>query len=126
LVSASEKNNGISKEIDAEPRFPAGWITVCSNGSVGEAFVQPDPFLATADVTVLQPPEDMPLEARFFFCTLLRREEYRFNYGRKWPASRLAASQIRIPVTPDGEPDFVRMKSFIDRLPFSQFVFSDR
>jgi hypothetical protein len=122
LVSASARNNGVTKRVAAEAKFPAGWITVCSNGSVGEAFVQAEPFVATADVTVLEPKIPAGIGARLFLCALIQHEKYRFNYGRKWPAGRMAKSKIRVPVLPDGQPDLASMEQFFEALPFSRFV----
>lgn len=122
LVSASARNNGVTAHIDARPRFPSGWITVCSNGSVGEAFVQPAPFVATADITVLQPKVAISLEALLFLCTVISHEKYRFNYGRKWPMSRISMSKIRLPAEPNGKPDYARMGTFVAGLPFSRFA----
>lgn len=122
LVSASGRNNGVTKRVAVEPTFPAGWITVCSNGSVGEAFVQPEGFVATADVTVLEPKRSMSLGAKLFLCVLIRQEKYRFNYGRKWPAGRMGGSQIRVPALPSGEPDLDVMQRFSEALPFSRYA----
>lgn len=122
LVSASARENGVTKRVAADPRFPAGWITVCSNGSVGEAFVQPEPFVATADVTVLEPKFRAGLGARLFLCTLIQHEKYRFNYGRKWPAGRMANSTIRVPVQSNGKPDVRLMEQLFQTLPFSRFA----
>jgi hypothetical protein len=122
LVSASAKNNGVTKRVAVEAKFPAGWITVCSNGSVGEAFVQTEPFVATADVTVLEPKIPAGIGARLFLCALIRHEKYRFNYGRKWPAGRLAGSRIWAPALPGGQPDLEFMEQFFEALPFSRFV----
>lgn len=122
LVSASARNNGVTKRVTAEAKFPAGWITVCSNGSVGEAFVQLEPFLATADVTILEPQSSITLGARLFLCALIQQEKYRFNYGRKWPSSRMARSKIRVPILSTGVPDYGLMGRFFETLPFSRFV----
>jgi hypothetical protein len=122
LISASARDNGVTKRVAVNPKFPAGWITVCSNGSVGEAFVQPEPFVATADVTVLEPRFRTGIGARLFLCTLIQHEKYRFNYGRKWPAGRMAGSTIRVPVRSDGRPDVELMEQLFETLPFSHFA----
>lgn len=122
LVTASSRNNGISAFISAEPDHPAGRITVASNGSVGEAFVQPAPFVATADVSILEPLVTLDDPAKHFVCTVLRREKYRFNYGRKWPAGRLAESSIRLPAGRNGEPNLRLMNRFVRSLPLSAAI----
>lgn len=119
LVTASARNNGVSALVALPPDHPGGRITVCSNGSVGEAFVQPDPFVATADVTILEPLTAMGDGAKHFVCTMLRREKYRFNYGRKWPAGKLAGSEIRLPCSSAGCPDLALMERYMRSLPLS-------
>lgn len=125
LVTASSRNNGVSAFIAAPPDHPAGRITVCSNGSVGEAFVQSLPFVATADVSILEPRLRMSPEAQHFVCALIRREKYRFNYGRKWPAAKIASSKIRLPVSKDDSPDIVLMERYMRSLPLSAAALTD-
>lgn len=93
---------------------------MASNGSVGEAFVQPVPFVATADVTVLEAKRPIHDGAKHFMCTVIRAERYRFNYGRKWPSGKLARSTVRLPIQTDGTPDFETMDVFIRGLPLSR------
>lgn len=122
LVTASARNNGISAFIASPPEHDAGRITVCSNGSVGEAFVQPSPFVATADVTILEHRDATPIGASHFICTIIRQEKYRFNYGRKWPASKLERSTVRLPVTKKGMPDVEAMDRYMRSLPLSALL----
>lgn len=119
LVTASARNNGVSAFIASPPEHDAGRITVCSNGSVGEAFVQSEPFVATADVTILEHRAPMPPGASHFICAIIRLEKYRFNYGRKWPAGRLERSAVRLPVTEDGTPAVSAMDRYMRSLPLS-------
>lgn len=87
-VSASARNNGTTAWVDEPPDHPGGRISVCSNGSVGEAFYQPIPFIASGDVTVLTPRTAISEPAALFVCSILRAERYRWNYGRKWGSSQ--------------------------------------
>ncbi len=116
LVTASSRNNGITKRVNLEPKFDASWITVCSNGSVGEVFVRPEPFVATADVTILEPKSPMPVPVRHFICTVIRHEHHRFNYGRKWPLARMAESEIRLPNSNEDRPDLEAMARYVETL----------
>jgi hypothetical protein len=124
-VSASAINNGISAWIDQEPDFPSGQITVCSNGSVGQSFYQPDAFIASGDVTILVPKFEMSEPLGLFLCTVISAERYRFNYGRKWVTSRMRESTIRLPSRDDGEPDWGLMRAYVASLDLAQFVLAD-
>lgn len=116
-VRATAERNGVSQRVDVAPDFSAGLITVASNGSVGEAFYQPEPFVASDDVVVLTPKEPLSEAASLFVCVIIRREKYRFNYGRKWFTSRMNESLIRLPVNSEGYPDWEFMTAFVASLP---------
>ncbi|MCW2920747.1 MAG: hypothetical protein JWL76_621 [Thermoleophilia bacterium] len=118
-VSASALNNGVSAWIDLEPDHPGGQITVCSNGSVGEAFFQPRPFIASGDVTVLVPRQEMSAAAALFVCSVIKAERYRYNYGRKWVTGRMSESRIQLPVRADGTPDWAFMEQSLRALPLA-------
>ncbi|MGW0214425.1 restriction endonuclease subunit S [Micromonospora chokoriensis] len=118
-VSASSVDNGISAWIDLAPDFPGGQITVNSNGSVGEAFYQPYPFIASGDVTVLSPKETLSPAAALFFCTLVHADKYRWNYGRKWVLTKIRESTVRLPVTSTGNPDWDFAGRYMQSLPLA-------
>jgi Type I restriction modification DNA specificity domain len=117
-VSSTSGSNGVARYISLPAEHPAGSISVARNGSVGEAFVQNMPFFATDDVHVLYPNQEVSKEALLFVCALIRRERYRFNYGRKWSVKGMREAELRLP-THDGEVDWSVMEAYIRRLPFS-------
>lgn len=122
-VGASETENGVTARIGQIPIHEGGTISVSYNGSVAEAFFQPEPFWATDDVNVLYP-RDFTLSpaTALFVCTVIRLEKYRFNYGRKWHLDRMRESVIRLPVTPLGGVDWAYMETFISSLPYSSRI----
>lgn len=122
FVGASAVNNGVTAWIDAEPDYPGGQITLTNNGSVGEAFYQSRPFIASGDVTVLLARDRMPEAAALFVCTVLYHEKFRWNYGRKWGYRRMVDSVIRLPSTPAGQPDWDRCSSYMASLPLASAV----
>jgi len=94
-----------------------GTITVNRNGSVGEAYYQEVPFCSTEDVHVFTPKFPLSREAAFFLITLIRREKYRYNYGRKWGIERMKASTMLLPTTVDGFPDTAAMEKVVSSCP---------
>lgn len=122
-VGASDAGNGITASIGQRPIHQGGTISLSYNGSVAEAFYQPDAYWATDDVNVLYP-KGFILNPKvgLFICALLRLEKYRFSYGRKWHLERMNNSEIRLPVGLDGSPDWEFMSNFIDSLPYSSQV----
>ena len=96
-------------------------MTYNGNG-VAEAFYQPEAFFASDDVNVLYPLLEMNEYVALFICTVIRREKYRFNYGRKWELERMKALTISLPAEANEEPDWKYMRSFIQRLPYSAMI----
>jgi hypothetical protein len=122
FVTSIDDNNGWTGFTSEEPTHQAGVITVNRNGSVGEAFYQPQAFASTEDVHVFKPKFEMSKYVALFLTTLIRRERYRFSYGRKWGLGRMNESVIRLPVTDTGAPDWDYMEGYIKALPFSASI----
>ena len=126
FISAIDSNNGLRQRISAKPMHPANVITVNYNGNgVAEAYFQPEPFFASDDVNVLYPKFEINLPTALFICAIIRREKYRFNYGRKWNLDRMNESKIKLPARPDGEPDWTWMRRFILSQKFSAQLHED-
>lgn len=115
-------SNGVTDRIGQPPIHEGGTIGVRYNGSVAEAFYQPVSYWATDDVNVLYPKFTMTPETALFLCTVIRREKYRFNYGRKWHLERMHESVIKLPVTARGKPDWAYMKRYVKSLPYSSQI----
>lgn len=58
----------------------------------------------------------MDVLTSLFLCTVIRREKYRFSYGRKWTLDRMRQASVKLPATEDGLPDWVRMRAMIKNL----------
>ena len=119
-IGASAENNGVTFWTSLEPTEAEGAITVSNNGSVGSAFYQEKPFLASSDVSVLRLKEK-PLNKQIglFIVTIIEQEKAKYNYGRKWGLSRMKESFISLPVTSKGQPDYDLMERYINSLPYS-------
>ncbi len=86
FVSRTAKNNGISavvQEIKGTKPFPKGMITVSLGGSVLEAFVQPLPFYTGYHIYCLTPKSEMSDAIKLYYCSCIRANKYRYNYGRQ-------------------------------------------
>jgi hypothetical protein len=122
-IGASDSSNGLTARIGQKAIHKAGTISVSYNGSVAEAFYQPEDYWATDDVNVLYPKGfKLTPAAALFVCVLIRREKYRFNYGRKWHLDRMRESVIKLPETPEGKPDWDYMEHYIKTLPYSSQI----
>jgi type I restriction enzyme M protein len=121
-IGAIDSNNGVSGYIGQEPIHKADTITVTYNGSVAEAFYQPVPFWASDDVNVLYPKFRMSPQIALFLCSLIRKEKYRYNYGRKWHLERMNTSFIKLPITAKKIPDWNFMEKHICSFPYSSHL----
>ena len=119
FVGSTELSNGVTAYIGQSPIHDGGTISVTYNGSVAEAFYQPVPFWATDDVNVLYPKWSMTPAQALFICTIIRKERYRYSFGRKWHLERMNSSVIKLPVTMDHKPNWHYMDCYINSLPYS-------
>jgi Type I restriction modification DNA specificity domain len=119
FVSSSDSNNGVTGITSTPACHKGNTIGVNRNGSVGAAFYQSLPFCSTEDVHIFNPKFPLNPYIGLFLTTLIRREKYRFGYGRKWGIERMKKSTIHLPVKKDGTPDWDFMEQYIKSLPYS-------
>lgn len=122
FIGAIDSNNGYRDFIGQEPIHEANTITVNYNGSVGEAFYQPKPFWASDDVNVLYPKFRFNKYIAMFVIPLIKKEKYRYNYGRKWETSRMKESVIILPITTGKQVDVDFMENYIKSLSDSEII----
>lgn len=98
-IGAIDSNNGVANHIGQTPIHSGNTISLSYNGSVGEAFYQPEPYWATDDVNALYPKFDGFNEyVGLFIVATIRQEKYRFSYGRKWTLENMKDTDICLPV----------------------------
>lgn len=139
FIGASEYNNGITSYhslIDIEIYHKDGsehqdnienkiynpnCITVANNGnSVASAFYQERKFTCTHDINVLRLKNNqLNKYIALFLCALIKKEKYRWSYGRKWRPTRMPESIIKLPVNEKENPDWKFMENYIKSLPYS-------
>ncbi|HJD62584.1 MAG TPA: restriction endonuclease subunit S [Rickettsia endosymbiont of Degeeriella rufa] len=125
MMSATRYNNGISGYVDEVNRlFACNTITVVSNGaSTGEVFYQSLNYCATGDANILKPKFNLNIYSAMFIISLIRLDQYKFSYGRKWGKARMEISVIKLPAirnkNGNHEPDFELMENYIKSLPYS-------
>ena len=114
-ISATEDNNGVNGYIDSDIFCEGNKITVSRNGSVGVSFYQPNKFYPSPDDVRIFALKDFLLTPyiAMFLCVLIEKEKYRYTYGRKFGTNRMKASLIKLPVTPEGLPDWQYMEDFV-------------
>lgn len=123
FITAIDSNNGLTGFTVEPPQHDGNVIAVNRNGNgVAEAFYQPAPFSSTEDVHVFKPRFQLNKRIAMFLIPLIRQEQYRFNYARKWGLERMKELIIRLPVRSSGEPDWQFMEDYIKSLPYSKSI----
>lgn len=113
-IGATAFNNGITAKIaNNEHIHPAGTITVCYNGSVGQTFYQTEPFWATDDVNVLYPKFEMKQQIAFFIIPIIRIIGQKYAFVDKWTKDKMEETNIPLPTNADGDPDFEYMEQYM-------------
>jgi Type I restriction modification DNA specificity domain len=121
FIGAIDSNNGVSNFVGQDPIFEGNTITVNYDGNgVAESYYQASPYFALDSVNVLYPKFNLNPFIAMFLIVLIRKEKFRFNYGRKWHLGRMRESTIKLPVTPEGNPDWGFMENYIKSLPYSK------
>lgn len=124
-VGAISSNNGIANYIGQAPIHDGNTISLSYDGSIGEAFYQPDPYWASDAVNALYLRSEYGVlnpATGLFICAVLRQEKYRYSYGRKWTIERMNDTKVQLPVTPEGMPDWKFMEQYILNLPYGDRI----
>jgi hypothetical protein len=118
LISATNSNNGLSKKISSlSNKNKANTITVSSNGSIAESFYQDKDFFATGDINILEC-KNINVYVALFINTIISKEKFRFNYGRKWGKEKMIEHKIKLP-TIGNQPDWKFMEDYVKSLNYS-------
>lgn len=92
-------------------------VFICNGaGSVGYANYMDKPFIGTTDL-VMGYADWLNPRTGLFVSTVLCKERFKYSFGRKWK-TRLRETKIKLPSTPDGNPDWRWMEDYIKSLPY--------
>ena len=106
-IGATAFNNGITNHIcNNEETHPAGTLTVCYNGSIGQTYYQDKEFWATDDVNVLYPKFPMNKYVALFIAPLIKSVGRNYAYTDKWKIEDMKASVIYLPAKDNNLPNW--------------------
>lgn len=86
FVSRRGGNNGVAayvREIPGVPPAAGGQMTCALSGNPMATFLQDRPFYTAFHVACLAPRVRMSRQLQLYYCTCLRENRYRYNYGRQ-------------------------------------------
>lgn len=124
-VSASGNNNGVIGYVNTDKDiFKPNAITVPIVGnSVAIAGYQDKEFVLSNNAIALYSKyKGFNKYHAMFIIPILKLEKFRYGYGRKWGLGRMEQSVIKLPATPEGEPDYQFMEDYIKTLPYSKYI----
>ena len=78
---------------------------------------QPNPFVAGEHIIAARASWLNKYTGLFVTC-LLRQERYRYSYGRAYKLDLIRNTKLKLPVTPEGKPDWQFMENYIKSLPY--------
>ncbi|MDR2345809.1 MAG: N-6 DNA methylase [Planctomycetaceae bacterium] len=116
-VTTQATNNGVEQFYDYKTE--EGNIITVDSAVMGYSAYQEFDFSASDHVEKLIPKFPLNRLIGLFLVTLLNREQYRYNYGRKASQMRLETSKIKLPVKSNNTPDWEFMEHYIKSLPYS-------
>lgn len=96
LISSSGEDNGCYGFFDIPQFYKAPFITVPRTGTIGEAFVQIYDCCANSDVLILIPKKKLSIEKLFQVAFQIRKNKWRYAYGRKITPERLRKQKIKL------------------------------
>ena len=121
-VSRTEADNGVVgyyERPDESTLYPPGVVTVSTVS--GDAFVQAGQFIATDNVVVCLPKEQMRRTSSYFIASMINRQKWRYGYGRQPYIGKLSALTVQLPWR-EGRMDEAAMEDIVRRQPYWSFV----
>jgi hypothetical protein len=94
VISSQGVDNGCYGFYDIKAKYQPPVISIPRTGSIAEAFVQLHPCDIDDNCLVLKPKETFPLEYLFYIATAIRREKWRYMYGRQITPYRIGKLEV--------------------------------
>lgn len=115
FISSSSLNNGITSFIrNNNTSLSKNFLSINSNGSVGECFYHPYSCLVSSDVKRLFLKNKVKNKYIYLFlktCILKQKEKY--SYGYKFNEERMKQQKIKVPMTENNEVDYSYMENYM-------------
>lgn len=116
FVSRTSVNNGIVgyvKELEDIKSNPSHTISVACSGSVLSTFYQPLEYYSGRDVYILKPINALSVVEMLYYCAVIEKNKYRYNYGR---AANKTLKNILV-------PDINELPDYVNKTLISDYEF---
>ena len=111
LINEISTNNGFTRKVKPTKIFKGNALTVSINFAKN-VFYQEKDFCASVNIVILRN-NKLNKYNGLFIATILRHNNKKYSYGYKISKDRLNDTIIKLPATPEGEPDYQFMEDYI-------------
>ncbi|KRN13067.1 hypothetical protein IV37_GL000705 [Fructilactobacillus fructivorans] len=115
VISLQESNQGINAYLDVDKKY-SNALTISLNGNGGYCVYHKYSFNAGRDCGVLIPRFNLTKNVGIFLSSIINKNSYKYQYGRKPSLDKIKEDTILIPFK-NGKPDFDYMGYYISKLP---------
>jgi hypothetical protein len=119
-VTTQSSNNGVNGFYNYYTE--TGNVLVIDSAVAGYCSYQEKNFSASDHVEKLTPKFNLNKYTGLFLVSLINKEGYRYNYGRKCNQVQIKNTIIKLPADKNGEPDWQFMENYIKALPHSDKI----
>jgi hypothetical protein len=119
-ITTQSSNNGVKGFYNYYTE--TGNVLVIDSAVAGYCSYQEENFSASDHVEKLLPQFNLNKYTGLFLVSILNKEGYRYNYGRKCNQIQIKNTIIKLPVDEDGCPDWQFMEDYIKALPYSDKI----
>ena len=116
-VVTSSENNGIEGFYSYFTE--EGNVLTIDSATVGTCFYQRVNFSASDHVEKLIPKFELNTYRGIFLTTIINLEQKRYGYGRKFAQKRIKDTQIKLPATKRGKPDWQFIDNYVKTISYS-------
>lgn len=122
-VSSTASNNGVDDYIKVikGTRVFEDCISLANSGSVGTAFYEPFPFVASDHVTSLKC-ENASKYVYLFLTTILEQQGSNFNFNREINDLRIKKMRVILPVNEKDSPSYEFMEEYGRKMTIKKYV----
>lgn len=127
-IAAKSETMGMSKlvnKIGNEQFLSEGnclTFVAIGQGSVGYSTYQSGEFIGMKGKIKLGYNNNLNKYTGLFISTLLDLERPKYSFGRSWTGNNLDETIIKLPITKQGEPDWIYMEEYIKGLTYGNIV----
>lgn len=121
-ITTTGDNNGVQQYTSIGPFYDGKCLTVAGSGTIFATFYQDKPFTTSQRLYVLKPLFKINSYIAMFLIPLIEQEGYRFSYGRQVKIGHVRDMVIKLPATPEGNPDWEWMEKYVKTLGWSREV----